>query len=173
MSDKRVLNLLFTRQAVFLSKKCIYAIQATTYLALAEDQPYVPIREIADKLKISFHFLTKILQELGRHKLVATYRGPAGGARLVRSPEEITVEEIILALDEKDMFNQCVLGFAGCGKERPCPFHERYAELRGQMQQMFRTITVADLRRGVEQKQMRMAAFPNDDSSQDPSAPAD
>ncbi len=143
---------------MFLSKKCTYGIQAMIYLALAAGNPYVSIREIADNLQISFHFLTKILQELAKHKLVTTYRGPSGGAQLARDPEEITVEDIIIALDGEDLFRQCILGFAGCGKNQPCPFHARYAEFRDQLRAMFRSITIAELKNDVEKNNARLSS---------------
>lgn len=49
---------------MLLSKSCIYGLRATLFLSAREQDGFIPIREMSEKLEISFHFLTKILQQL-------------------------------------------------------------------------------------------------------------
>ena len=62
-----------------LTKSCVYGLRATLYVAsFCGERHFVPIREISEKLGLSFHFLTKILQKLTEAGLMESYRGPSG-----------------------------------------------------------------------------------------------
>ena len=77
----------------------MYGIRAALFVALLQsNRQYVPIREISERLNISFHFLTKILQELKRHGIMTSYRGPNGGVSLARPASEITLMDMINAI---------------------------------------------------------------------------
>jgi len=122
---------------MIISKACEYAIRATLYISSESERPYVPIREIAGKLDISFHFLTKILQILTQNQLLQSYKGPHGGVALARPAAEITAMQIVQAIDGPDLFNNCLLGLAECHDDHPCPLHPSWAGIRAQIQTLF------------------------------------
>src|SRR5690625_3175503 len=124
---------------MLLSKSFVYCIRAALYLAARESGDYVPIRKMSEKLDISFHFLTKILQQLTASGLLESYKGPKGGVRLSRSGEEITLLELVLAIDGPAMLTECALGLPGCGVLKPCPMHEKWAVTREQTKTMLET----------------------------------
>mgnify|MGYP003610045414 CR=1 FL=1 len=129
-----------------LSKSCVYGLRATIYVATRQaQQEYVPIREIARELKLSFHFLTKILQTLTEDGLLRSYRGPSGGVALARSAGKITLLEVVNSLEGKDLFRRCVLGLARCGDRRPCPLHETWARHREDLQRHLGETKLDDL----------------------------
>lgn len=134
-----------------LSKACSYGLLAVMYVARAKRSSYVPIREICDELDISFHFLTKILQGLTRAGLLLSHTGPKGGVSLAKPAAEITLLDVIHAIDGPHLFNECILGLPGCGHETPCPMHARWAVIREDLKRMFRerdlTSTSEDLER--------------------------
>ncbi|HCT51303.1 MAG TPA: transcriptional regulator, partial [Balneola sp.] len=66
---------------MLLSKSCVYGLRASIYLASKSDEEFNSIKEMSDKLEISFHFLTKILQQLTAESLMVSYKGPKGGIR--------------------------------------------------------------------------------------------
>ncbi|WP_243664718.1 RrF2 family transcriptional regulator [Rhodothermus marinus] len=91
------------------------------YLAALNHDGYVSIREIGERLNISVPFLTKIFQKLTQAGLMQSLRGPSGGVMFARSPEEITLFDVIVAIDGPDLFTECVLGLPGCGEAPPAP----------------------------------------------------
>lgn len=142
---------------MLLSKRCIYALRAALYLALAKtDGEYISIQKIASELNISFHFLTKILQDLQRKNLVISFRGPRGGVALARPDTEITSMDIIRAINGEDVFAQCIMGLPGCGTEAPCPMHEDWAKSRKAIETVFNNISLATLAEQTVKKHLRL-----------------
>ena len=141
---------------MLLSKSCLYGIRAALYLATQDTNRYVPIMEISERLKISFHFLTKILQTLTEKKLLHSYRGPNGGIALAKPGEQVTLLDIIDSIDGLEVFNGCILGLPGCGEQRPCPLHDKWAAQRAATKQIFATTTVGELAARVEQYDLRL-----------------
>jgi|SRR5699024_2298583 len=121
---------------MLLSKSCVYGLRATLYLASIQDENYTSIRKLSDKLDISFHFLTKILQQLTAADLMESMTGPKGGVRLSRPGGSITLLDIVVAIDGDDLLTECVLGLPGCGKEKPCPMHEQWKTMRTEITKM-------------------------------------
>lgn len=135
-----------TPHFIMLSKSCIYALRAAIYIALQEeDEQHVSIRKIADELGISFHFLTKILQQLTEAGLLLSLRGPAGGVRLARPAKSITLLDIVLVIEGERFFSACLLGLPGCGIQAPCPVHEEWASTRKRLIRMFERSSLAKL----------------------------
>jgi len=142
---------------VLFSKSCIYGLRATIYIASQKDREFVPISEIADKLQISFHFLTKILQNLTKFKLMKSYRGPKGGISLDRPAHEIRVSDIIEALDCEDFLSSCILGLPDCSDENPCPFHENWKIERERIKQKFLNVRLDELSDSIINSGLRLS----------------
>ncbi|HET6349143.1 MAG TPA: Rrf2 family transcriptional regulator [Candidatus Krumholzibacteria bacterium] len=143
-----------------LPKTCVYAIQASLYLVLQRPaRRYVPIGVIARDLKISPHFLTKVLQALTANHVLTSYRGPNGGVGLAAAPEDITLMQIIGAFDNGDIFDNCLLGLPGCGKLKPCPVHEYWEQMRMRLRQAFQATTLANMALNVENGTLRLASI--------------
>ena len=128
-----------------LSKSCEYGLRATLYLASLNHEGYVSIGTISEELDISFPFLTKIFQKLNEAGLLQSQRGPKGGVSLTKPADEVTLYEIVVAIDGDDLFRECVLGLPGCGEAEPCPLHDEWAEERSRVEKMFRNSTLAEL----------------------------
>lgn len=139
-----------------LSKTCIYGIRATLFVATQEADKYVPINRVAEALGISFHFLTKILQTLTQQNIMQSYRGPNGGIALAKPADSIFLEEIIRAIDGTNLFSACILGLPGCGELKPCPLHEQWAGIRGDIAKMFNQTTVSEMAKRVRERGLRL-----------------
>jgi Rrf2 family protein len=139
-----------------LSKSCVYGIRALLYLTLNAGRQFVPIKEISNKLDISFHFLTKILQILSQKGLIGSFTGPKGGVRLARQPESISILDIILILDGDDLFHQCILGLPGCQDKKPCPLHYDWKYQREQIRQNFQTTDLKSLAIKIKKDDLRL-----------------
>lgn len=141
---------------MLLSKSCVYGLRAALYLASQNNGEYVPIRQMSDKLDISFHFLTKILQELSAAGLMESYKGPNGGVRLTKAGTEISLIEIVIAIDGPDLLTECALGLPGCGVEKPCPLHDTWAKTRDSIREMLEGTTLVELAEKGKKMNLRM-----------------
>ncbi len=133
------------------STSCHYGLQAMLYIAMYSSRDKnVGLTEIAENQEIPKHFLSKILQELVRHDLIESMKGPNGGFKLRLPAEEITLIQIIEAIDGLDVFTQCGIGFKKCSDDHPCPIHHEYKKVRNKVQELFTTKTLKELTKDVE-----------------------
>lgn len=130
---------------MLLSKACIYGMRAALYLASYNNESFISIRQVSEDLNISSHFLTKILQQLTKAELMESMKGPNGGVQLKKSGDEITLIEIVAAIDGMDILTECALGLPGCGTAKPCPLHDQWADTREEIKKMLEDTTLADL----------------------------
>ncbi|MCB0713746.1 MAG: Rrf2 family transcriptional regulator [Ignavibacteriae bacterium] len=143
----------------FLSKACEYGIRGVLHVAtVGREEQYLPVREVAGYLNISYHFLAKIVQTLIQEGILNSYRGPNGGVSLARPADEITLMDIIEAIDGGDFFHECVLGLPGCGEMKPCPLHNWWKGIREEFVASFSETTVAQLGDSTIKDRLRLAA---------------
>lgn len=141
---------------MLLSKACVYGLRAALYLAVNEGDKYTPIRPMSESLEISFHFLTKIMQQLTAKGILESYKGPNGGIRLTRPGNEIPLMEIVLAIDGSDLFTECALGLVGCGEKDPCPLHEKWSGTRDEIRDMMEKTTLTELVNKGQNENLRL-----------------
>ncbi len=146
--------------SLIFSRQCEYALQAILYLALKPPASMTSIRELARALKIPYHFLGKILQDLSRKGLLKSQKGPSGGFSLKRAPGEITLLQIVEAVDGDSLLHKCVLGFAECSGKYPCAVHQRWGGLRDGIHTMLAKKSVAELAAGMEKPAYVQARMP-------------
>lgn len=140
-----------------ISKFGEYGLRALLYMVShRNDQEYVSIRQMAEELDISFHFLTKILQTLTQKGLLQSYRGPNGGVAFLVPPEKILLADLIKALEGNDFFETCLLGLPGCGEKAPCPMHQFWKEIKGAIKSEFETTSLAEMGRSVQLRNLRL-----------------
>jgi len=128
-----------------ISAKADYAVRATIELAAAGEGATVKGERLADAQQIPLHFLENILGDLKQAGIVATRRGPEGGYRLARSPAEVSVADVIRAVEGP------LASVRGDGPE--CLEYEGSAEplqrvwiaLRGNVRAVLETVSLADL----------------------------
>jgi Rrf2 family protein len=106
---------------------------------------YVSTRLAAEELQIPFQFSTKVMQQLAANGLVISRRGATGGIMLARHAEEISLLDIIAAIDGLDLFQQCILGLPGCGQAKPCPMHDEWAAQREELREYFKNTSLEDV----------------------------
>jgi Rrf2 family protein len=144
---------------MLFSKGCAYAIRASLLLsAKDEKREFVPIRELAEELDLSFHFLTKIMQELSEAGIVTSFRGPNGGVGLARSSRSIRLIDVIDAIDGDALFTECALGLPECTSTDPCPLHDAWSKRKADLQRLFSETSLADLAEGLSRKRLRSAS---------------
>lgn len=106
-----------------LTREADYGIRSVLYLSR---QPYKKVsfvNEISEEYKIPRSFLAKILQKLVRAKIVRSYRGVKGGFSLARQARDITVLDVLEAIEGKLALNICVSDKKKCSFSKHCPSH--------------------------------------------------
>lgn len=110
----------------FFSKKCEYGLQAVLYLGAMEDHFTCSADDISNKLNIPKEFTSKILQSLTDSGLLESRKGKAGGFRLIPKSDKIKLIDVVEAIDGLAIFNNCVMGFNNCTKDKKCLMHNEW-----------------------------------------------
>jgi len=97
-------------------------------LAMQHGSGPVTLAEISGRRKISLSYLEQLFGKLRRHHLVESVRGPGGGYHLARDMGEVSVADIILAVDEPIDATQCG-GKENCDDDKKCLTHDLWAAL--------------------------------------------
>lgn len=146
---------------MLLSKTCIYGIRSTLFLAVRNENKFISIKEIADTLDIPFHFLTKILQTLGHANIIESVKGPKGGVTLKKPSTEISVLDIVSALDGDQLFLDCVIGLLGCSDENPCFLHKAWHKTKCKLKIDLEADSLKDLAAKVKRGKIRLLEVSN------------
>lgn len=133
-----------------LSNSCRYAIRAVIYLALQPaGQVKIGIKKISGDLGLPTPFLAKILQQLSKHKILKSSKGPHGGFSLLKDPKAINLLDIVKIIDGDEILTNCIMHNGTCasvtGNKIQCPLHADYELVRDGLIQFFSARTVYDL----------------------------
>jgi Rrf2 family iron-sulfur cluster assembly transcriptional regulator len=129
-----------------LSTKGRYAVMAMTDLAGRDGAHATPLAAIAETQQISKPYLEQLFARLRRRGLVRSVRGPGGGYQLARPAEELSVAEVVAAVDEPLRATRCTHAGKGCmaGGAR-CNTHDLWEEAGRQIQDYLAAISLADV----------------------------
>lgn len=133
-----------------LSKKTKYGLKALSYLAAQTDKQPVQISEIAEKENISQKFLESILLSLRKTGFLGSKKGKGGGYYLLRSPEEISMTDVMRVLEGPIAMVPCVsLNFYetcdDCPDENRCSVHKLMLQVRDSALEVYRSNTLKDI----------------------------
>jgi Rrf2 family transcriptional regulator, cysteine metabolism repressor len=131
---------------VRISSRCEYGVRAMVYLATRDDELPVPLSAIAASEGIPTAFLERILAGLRNGGLVLTARGVAGGYRLARPAHEISVADVVLALEGPLSLVGCLPSVSGCDRAEGCASREVWRRLDDAITGALAAITLEDLR---------------------------
>lgn len=137
-----------------LTTKGRYAVTAMLDLALHYDRGSVTLADIARRQGISLSYLEQLFAKLRRSGLVESVRGPGGGYRLAQAPADISVAQIILAINEHIDATRCG-GERNCQNDEPCLTHQLWEDLSLRIYEFLKGIRLADL---VERPHVREVA---------------
>ncbi|HEY9017082.1 Rrf2 family transcriptional regulator [Thiomicrospira sp.] len=111
-----------------LTSKGRYAVTAMIDIALNQDSGPITLALISQRQEISLSYLEQLFAKLKKSGLVKSARGPGGGYRLSREASEISISDIIHAVDEKLDARKCE-GRANCQNGSKCLSHELWDDL--------------------------------------------
>lgn len=120
-----------------------YALRVVVYLASLDGKP-ATIPRIADATRTPEGYLAKVLRGLALAELVRSQRGPQGGSVLARPAEQITVYDVIQAVDPIRRITTCPLNIRAHGVNL-CPLHRRLDQAMGLVEDAFRATPIAEL----------------------------
>lgn len=138
------------------SRSAEYAIRAFVHLADVPAGKYAMVKNIAEQSDIPVHFLAKILQTLARKGFLRSSKGPTGGFALRRPAGEITMIEIVDAVDGLSDYQRCPGGMTECNDDQPCGMHDRWEELRQRIMDYLERTSIADLAAAQEEKRRQL-----------------
>jgi len=150
-----------------LTTKGRYAVTAMLDLALHREQGAITLADISGRQDISLSYLEQLFSRLRRGGLVVSSRGPGGGYRLSRELAEISVSDVIAAVDESVDATRCG-GKGNCQGDARCLTHDLWQELSGEIQDFLQGVTLQGLvnQRGVREvseRQDRETAGPEEE----------
>ena len=127
-----------------LTTKGRYAVTAMLDLSLNYGVRPITLADISDRQGISLSYLEQLFSNLRRQGLVSSSRGPGGGYRLSRSADEVTVLDIISAVDEKVDTTRCE-GKGNCSNGEQCLSHEIWHSMSEQIKMYLGGITLGQV----------------------------
>ena len=127
-----------------LTTKGRFAVTAMLDLALSEVDRPVTLAGISERQEISLSYLEQLFSRLRRNGLVKSVRGPGGGYRIAKKHEDISISDIITAVDEQIDATQCG-GTENCHGERRCMTHELWSSLNVKILEYLSGVSLAEL----------------------------
>lgn len=131
---------------MLLTKKASYGLIAAAELARTPNEETVSARNIAEKYDLPSPFVEKILHELKTAGIVAAVQGRYGGYRLVRSPDEISVRDILVGLGESlDLVGCLTPEEHGCHIQDACPTRSLWQQINHRFVSLLDSLTLTDV----------------------------
>ncbi|MCC7042048.1 MAG: Fe-S cluster assembly transcription factor [Burkholderiales bacterium] len=141
-----------------LTTKGRFAVTAMIDVAMHGGSAPVALAAVSSRQKISLSYLEQLFGKLRRSGLVESVRGPGGGYHLARPQREVSVADIILAVDEPIDATQCG-GKENCLDDRRCMTHDLWMSLNAHIFSFLSAVTLAEL---VQQQQAEGVAVLRD-----------
>ena len=126
-----------------LTTKGRFAVTAMIDLALNSGEGPVTLAAISERQKISLSYLEQLFGRLRRYGLVESVRGPGGGYCLARPDADITIADVVRAVDEMLDATQCG-GLQNCRQAQRCMTHELWSTLNDRIYEFLSSVTLAD-----------------------------
>lgn len=129
-----------------LSKAAEYAIRSMVYIWMMNQKGTRPgYRTIAVEVGSPEHFTAKVLQTMTRSNFLRAGKGRGGGFYFEDPAKELSIMEIIKAIDGEKFFSSCAFGFENCNCANPCPMHEEFKIIRDGFSEMVLKLSVQSM----------------------------
>ena len=127
-----------------LTTKGRFAVTAMIDLALNNGSGPVTLADISERQKISLSYLEQLFGKLRRRALVTSVRGPGGGYNLAHPTEQVSIADIIVAVDEPIDATQCG-GKENCKDDKKCITHDLWTDLNKHLFEYLRGVKLSEL----------------------------
>jgi Rrf2 family protein len=126
-----------------ITRQADYALRAMIYLAKLDPTQRAATSQIAEEQHIPPSFLAKIISQLSIAGLIHTSRGARGGVSMARSPEEVSVLEVVEAIDGPISLNDCTGDPSACPFGEDCPLRPLWCETQSELIERLRKTNFA------------------------------
>jgi Rrf2 family protein len=126
------------------TKRADYGLMAIHYIAIHDDRGAVSVKRIAEEFAIPQQLLAKILQRLAKQRLIVSQNGPKGGYVLTRRASEISIGQVIRALEGPISIVSC-LEDSDCPQMERCSLRRPITKLQAAITQMLDSMSLAEL----------------------------
>ena len=126
------------------TKRADYGLMAIHYIAVHDEVGTVSAKRIAEEFAIPPELLAKILQRLAKRRLITSQNGPKGGYVLARPPSEISIGQVVRALEGPINIVSC-FDHAGCPQEERCNLRRPVQKIQAAISQMLDSMSLAEL----------------------------
>jgi Rrf2 family protein len=126
-----------------ITRQADYALRAMLYLAQLEPTQRAATSQIADEQHIPPSFLAKIISQLSIAGLIHTSRGARGGVSLARPPEEVSILEVVEAIDGPISLNECTHSITACTFGETCPLRPLWCDTQAELVERLRKTNFA------------------------------
>jgi len=130
------------------TKRADYGLMAIHYIASQSDEGAVSAKRIAEEFQIPPERLAKILQQLAKKHLIESHNGPKGGYVLARTPGEITVGQVVRALEGPLRIVSCMVENDNCAQFSRCNLRRPVQKIQVSISTLLDTMTLAELAAG-------------------------
>ena len=127
-----------------VSKLTDYATVVMTCLAEAGDE-VMSAQALAERARLEVPTVSKLLKQLAQSGLVASFRGASGGYRLARSPERISIAEIVIAMEGPIGMTECGARSGLCNHEPHCGVRVNWQRINQAIASALSSVTLADM----------------------------
>ena len=128
-----------------ITRQADYAVRTVLHLARMEDRKLAATRTVAEEENIPPSFLAKIISQLAVAGLLHTSRGARGGVTLGRDPKDITLLEVVEAIDGPIQLNVCVGGDGACTFDETCPIRPVWCDAQVELVNRLKGTSFGDL----------------------------
>lgn len=129
-----------------LSNSSKYALNAVLHLAVhSSNGKKLLAKEISEATEIPQAYLSKLMQELTKHQLISSVRGPRGGFFLTDENRKVSLLKIVTVIDGDDRLTSCMLGLHKCNEHHPCPIHHLVGDTKINFVKNLEETSVQDL----------------------------
>ena len=128
-----------------ITRQADYAVRAVYHLTKLGTESRAATSQIAEDQNIPPSFLAKIISQLSVAGLLHTSRGARGGVSLARSPEEISLLDVVEAIDGPILLNECVADAGGCTFSKDCPMRPIWCEVQQNLVQRLQSTNFSEI----------------------------
>ena len=128
-----------------------YALRMMGNLARNNGENTISVRVLAQEEGVSYQYACKILQKLHEANLVESTMGPKGGYKLSRKPDQITMLDVVRAMQGRVAVNECTIDTGYCPRQKTCPVNGRLCTLQRVLDTYMKDVTLEDIQKRQQQ----------------------
>ena len=132
---------------MIFSKSTEYAIRVLVYLVMnSSESNKIEVQRLAAHLGFPEPYLRKVLQTLAKNRFIGSAKGPNGGFYANEKTGSVTLLSVIDLYDGLSFFDTCGLGLHECNEEKPCPIHNQYQIVKGDLYKLLSEKTIGKMK---------------------------